>query len=95
MAQSQNRRLYARKYQRKPSQLPFKTLSSTEREKNVYDCQRQKEIGYWCLGPRDTYYQALSWLTVANDEFLGSKTVHIGQDRDTLRICMAHLRYAL
>ena len=68
-----------------------------EWERNVYDCQRQKEIGYWYLGPRDIPYQALSWLTVANDEFLSSWTVHIGQDHNslglaTLRRHMAHLR---
>ena len=38
-----------RKYQRRPSQHPFKTLSTMEVESNVYDYQRQKGIGYWLL----------------------------------------------
>ena len=96
MEHSQNRILCTRKYQRRPSQLPFKALSYTEVERNVYDCQRQKEIGYWYLGP-ETSLPNLSWLVVANDEFLGSWTVHIGQDHDslgsaTMRRHMAHLR---
>ena len=86
-----------RKYQRRPSQHPFKTLSSVEVERNVYDYQRQKGIGYWYFRPRDIPYQALSWFKFANDEFLGSWTVHIGQDHDslgspTMRRHMAHLR---
>ena len=55
-----------------------------EGEKNVYDCQRQKEIGYWYLGPKDISHKALSWMTVANHEFLASWTVHIGQDCNSL-----------
>ena len=97
MSHSQNRRLCTRKYKRRPIQLPFKTLLPMEGERNSYDCQRQKEIGYWYLGPRDIPYQALSWLTVANDEFLSSWTVHIGQDHNslwsaTLRRHVAHQR---
>lgn len=66
-------------------------------ETNVYDCRSQKELGYWYLGPRDIPYQALSWLTFANDEYLGSWTVHTGQDHDslgsaTMRRHMAQLR---
>lgn len=97
MSHSQNRRLCTRKYKRRPIQLPFKTLLSMEGESNSYDWQRQKEIGYWYLGPRNIPYQALSWLTVANDEFLSSCTVHIGQDHNslwsaTLRRHVAHMR---
>ena len=45
----------------------------------------------------ETSLPSLSWLAVANDEFLGSWTVHIGQDHDslgsaTMRRHMAHLR---
>ena len=45
----------------------------------------------------ETSLPSLSWLAVANDEFLCSWTVHIGQDHDslgsaTMRRHMAHLR---
>ena len=55
-----------------------------EGEKNVYDCQRQTERGYWYLGPKDISHKALSWTTVANHAFLASWTVHIDQDHNSL-----------
>ena len=53
-------------------------------EKNVYDCQRKKEIGYWYCGPKNISHKALSWMIVANHAFLDSWTVHIDQDHNSL-----------
>ena len=44
------------KIPKETSRLLIKTLSSTEGDRNVYDCQRQKEIGPWYFGPRDNPY---------------------------------------
>ena len=47
------------KIPKETEQASTKTLSSMEGDRNVYDCQRQKEIGHWYFGPRDTPYSKL------------------------------------
>ena len=65
--------------------MPFLTLSSMKAERNLGIIQRQKARSCCYISPRDDIsHQALSRLPVANHVFLGSCTVHIGQESQSL-----------